>query len=506
MTTTRTVVMTAALALAAPLGPLAAPAHGRIIIPPRRFTFKIDPQAPLKDLLPPPPDATAPLPPWLVREWSQVPQVFFQKPAGIERKAPPQPRSDEERAERVKAVLKAMDDAAEQTAHVIAKINHLNGKGADQFLKALLESRQDLTGLPFVMGDACRQGKSARQAFFREVNAVRVVQTMRDLAKPEGALGIKDDEATAFWERYEKVTDGKVKDGEAKRVAPTEEEALARTAALMQMLAPEDPALRRGLVKYLAGLKHAEATRALARLAVFSFDESVRRSAVDALRDRSKADSADVLLAGLQYPWPAVADNAGAAMTRLGRKDLVPRLVASLDEPEPRAPAEREVNGKKTLAVRELVRLNHHQNCLLCHAPGNTPDVELNAMGRSTNIVTGPVPSPGQPFNSPSRGYDPNASPDVLVRADVTYLRQDFSLLQAVKDADPWPEMQRFDYLVRTRAVTAEEARQYRQWLQEQGPGYLAPSHRAAVTALRALTGRDAPEPTAKAWRKVLEE
>jgi hypothetical protein len=86
----------------------------------------------------------------------------------------------------------------------------------------------------------------------------------------------------------------------------------------------------------------------------------------------------------------------------------------------------------------------------------------------------------------------------------MTYLRQDFSLLQPVKDAAPWPEMQRFDFLVRTRAVSAEEAAGYPKWVQQQGPGYLAPHHQAAIAALRVLTGRDAPEPTAKAWRAVL--
>ena len=44
-----------------------------------------------------------------------------------------------------------------------------------------------------------------------------------------------------------------------------------------------------------------------------------------------------------------------------------------------------------------------------------------------------------------------------FVRADVTYLRQDFSLEHFVPDADPWPEKQRFDYFVRTRPLTNDE-------------------------------------------------
>ena len=67
------------------------------------------------------------------------------------------------------------------------------------------------------------------------------------------------------------------------------------------------------------------------------------------------------------------------------------------------------------------------------------------------------VPTPDQPLPSPSEGYD-NSIPEVLVRLEVTYLRQDFSLLQPVADANAWPEMQRFDSLVRTRTLSEQEA------------------------------------------------
>jgi hypothetical protein len=57
----------------------------------------------------------------------------------------------------------------------------------------------------------------------------------------------------------------------------------------------------------------------------------------------------------------------------------------------------------------------------------------------------------------PSGGYN-NSQAEILVRVDVTYLRQIFSVMQAVDDANPWPERQRFDFLVRTRQLTEEEA------------------------------------------------
>jgi hypothetical protein len=74
----------------------------------------------------------------------------------------------------------------------------------------------------------------------------------------------------------------------------------------------------------------------------------------------------------------------------------------------------------------------------------------------------------------------------------VTYLRQDFSRLQPVEDAGPWPEMQRFDFLVRTREVSEDEAAAYREKLDKRAPGRLSPYHRAAQGALRELTGKDA--------------
>jgi hypothetical protein len=184
----------------------------------------------------------------------------------------------------------------------------------------------------------------------------------------------------------------------------------------------------------------------------------------------------------------------------------LPKLVALLDEADPRAPAEAVVNGKKTLAVRELVRLNHNRSCLLCHPPANFGAEKLDADGTSLEIVTAPVPNPDQPPRSMSqRGYDSlNMSPDILIRADVTYLRQDFSLMQPVEDNQPAPHKERFDFLVRTRAVPATARAEFRSWLDQQGPGYLGPHQRAAVAALRALTGRDASPPTATAWRAAL--
>ena len=56
------------------------------------------------------------------------------------------------------------------------------------------------------------------------------------------------------------------------------------------------------------------------------------------------------------------------------------------------------------------------------------------------------APPPGGP-TSPQY-YDGDG---IFVRADVTYLRQDFSVMQSVENPGKWPALQRFDFLVRIR-------------------------------------------------------
>jgi hypothetical protein len=475
---------------------------------PQRFQFTIAPDAPLKDLLPEPPRVKTTAGPVLAEDLAQVPEVEFQ--------APPSKKQ-------------ATQAATRSVALTIARINHLNGKKTDGFLEALRGQRPDLTGLPFAMGDACRTKGERSRHFAQAVATVRralqpqgqpapqaanpppgatvstsVIATTTSgpgagtlvtnvvLAGPASADQIPAD---TFWEQYRAAVAEEDKAQSKADRAQCEHVTLARIAALTQVLAPESPDMRQGLVKYLAGVAHPEATRALARLAIFSPEEEVRRAAVDVLQVRRERDYTDVLLRGLRYPWPAVARHAAEAAVKLERADLVPQLVTLLDEPDPRAPVLEEVDKKTVPVVHELVRVNHHRSCLMCHAPGNTDKV-------SPEALTAAVPVPGEPLPTPSQGYV-TTSPDILVRVDVTYLRQDFSVRQPVADSNPWPEMQRFDYLVRTRVLTAEEADTYRAKFDRAEPDRPSPYRRAVLAALRDLTGRDT-EPTAAAWRRTL--
>ena len=475
----------------------------------RRFQFNIDPKTPLEDLLPRAPKVRGASGPLLTDDLTKVPEVSFQEIANM-----PPPK------------------ALEYNAHTIAKINHLNQKKTDSFMDALLGKRADLAGLPFAMGDACRTKRdrsrqfqialaTVRQALGQQVfpqlpasflipaqgnskssEPVKQVITNEVIASVQASGPVSTpgngnrDSAEQFWDRFQAACIQQDKTN-AKCDPPHQEHVtIARIAALMQILGPEPASMRKGLVKYLAGISHVEATKALAKLTIFTSEAEVRQAAIDALKVRRERDYTGILLAGLHYPLPAVAQRAGQAIVKLERKDLAGQLVALLEEPDPRLPAVKTVHKKQVPVVREVVRINHHRNCLLCHAPGNTPSV-------SPDVVTAPVPTPGEPFPSPSQGYGNSQSPDILVRIDVTYLRQDFSMFQQVADAHPWPEMQRFDFLVRNRELTEEEAAVYQEKLTKREPGVLSPYHRTALAALRDLTGRDT-EPTAEAWRKLL--
>lgn len=476
---------------------------------PQRFNIKIDPNAPLKDFLPPPPKATPRPGPVLVNDLARVPEVEFQE--RYDRALPPQ-------------------KAAERNAVQLAKISHLNGKKTDGFMVVLLENRPDLAGLPFAMGDDCRLTGEHNKQFTRAVALMR--QAMGGGAfqiegfpnpSPPGAGGGPGGPggpgvppgggpgpvpqqpvppgpgpaggAPDFWTQFASLCrqEDAARDLADKAVA--DHVTVARIAALMQVLAPADPAARLGLVKYLAVVSHAEATRALARLAVFSAEELVRLAAIDALKVRRERDYTDILVRALRYPWPDVARRASDAITRLDRQDLIPVLVAVLDEADPRLPVTKKVDGNETIVVRELVRVNHHRNCVMCHAPGNPGTV-------SGDTLTAEVPTQGVPLQTGPQGYR-GSSIDLMVRVDVTYLRQDFSAMLPVADAHPWPDAQRFDFLVREREVTAEEAADFRERLTPKEAGVFSPYHRAALAALRDLTGKDT-APTAAAWRELL--
>ncbi len=212
------------------------------------------------------------------------------------------------------------------------------------------------------------------------------------------------------------------------------------TSTLVQMLQHQDSSIRLQLTETLAAIESPAATAALAERAIYDLSPSVRAAACNELRSRPPRDYRQQLLTGLRYPWAPVAVHAAQALVALKLQDAIPDLNQMLDLPDPNRPC-RDNEGAWVKA--EIVRVNHLRNCYLCHAP-STSDRDL---------VRGVVPIPGEQL--PRMYY--NDSHGSFVRADVTYLKQDFSVVQEVTKADPWPKLQRFDYIVRTREATLAE-------------------------------------------------
>jgi hypothetical protein len=258
--------------------------------------------------------------------------------------------------------------------------------------------------------------------------------------------------------------------------------------------------MRASLVQQLARAKRTEATRVLARSAVFDASGDVRLAAMKALKERNGnqdlAVTNEVLMHGLRYPLAVVSKRAANAIIYLDRKDLLPQVADFLSAPAPGDPEQAKIDNRSECVVREVVRINHHRNCLLCHPPSQTGQ---------TQEVPGVIPIPGTPFpTSPREAYgQAQSSGEPMVRADTTYLRQDFSVMMPVENAAPWPDMQRFDFLVRTRTVEGKELAALQERIQQRPAGFLSENHKAALYVLRELTGRDA-APNAAAWHQVL--
>lgn len=431
---------------------------------PIRFAFKIDPKSTPLSLLPAAPKTPSKLPIWTNEDLTRVAEVTFGDPVS-------------------KTLEK--NKALEATAHVLAKVNHLNAKKTDGFMLAMLEHRTDLRGLPFLMGDECRTREEQARTFHVVANALNQNLRAANVAGQPDTLEYLSAVAQQVRGNFNRVNHEQVD--------------RSIVAALTQILMPEPESLRKGLAQYLGRVQNVEATQALARLALFSPEDSVRAAAVENLKLRRERDYTDILVQGFQYPLPAVAKRAAEALVKLERKDVIPKLIDVLESTDPRLPVTEKRDGKEVTFVRELVKVNHHRNCALCHAPGNTENVP-------DGVLTVAVPLPNEPLPKPNQGgYQsvPPPSPDVVVRIDMTYLRQDFSVMMPVADAHPWPELQRFDFLVRTRSLSATEAQAYEPCCEAEEPGRLSPYHRSALFALRELTGRDT-APTAEAWRKLL--
>ncbi len=254
---------------------------------------------------------------------------------------------------------------------------------------------------------------------------------------------------------------------------------------LTQVLQVEDTDYRRLLVEELGRIPGPESSKALVARALYDPDAAIRKAAAAELKKRPLRECESGLLEGLRYVWPPVADHAAEALIELHELTTVPKLVALLDLGDPRFPFRSKPTGK--LQVQELVRINHLRNCCLCHPPSFS----------HTDWVPGRVMEPGVPL--PREYY--SRPTGAFVRADITYLRPDFSTMMTVEKAKPWPEQQRYDFLVRIRLATeAEIARG------QKAPSTASyPQREAILRVLRELTGKELGSSTA-AWKSYAED
>jgi len=394
-----------------------------------------------------------------------VPQVDLEQP-----RANVDPRNGEN-------AQASTPSAKEEIARKIREIKDLTRDHPDAFIRRLQAQRPHLAGLPFLLGNSCRLDEKAAQTLALASRTIRSGLDRADRSRQHYPQLDDASKASQFWSAL--PSDRSL----------SSDRLMVLLGGLKQLLLVEPAPFRRHLVDRLQDSTSPETTQFLSRLALFDLDHEVRLTALGALKSRPPADIAPLFLEGLRYPWPSVAYNAAAAIEALHLTEMIPRLVDLLDEPSPSEPFAEGPN--KEWKVREVVRINHHRNCLLCHAPAgaNTASSSLRS------VPLGPIPVPGERFPESRSIYYGRNLGDNVVRADVTYLRQDFSLMMPVADSGAWPKMQRYDFLVRTRAVKHNE----KQLSQRDGGCY----QDAIVCALRSLTGKDAAS-TARAWRAVL--
>jgi hypothetical protein len=336
-------------------------------------------------------------------------------------------------------------------------------------LIALLPKREDLKGLPVrEVADCQLRSEAAQRLKFLSREARQWI--VQEGPRPRGAgllIKMKPSEVEEYSHRL------------ALRLARMPEwNREAAVPTLEQVLQSEEMPLRLVLVRQLAKISGATATAALARRVLYECSDHVRQVALEALKSRPKGEARPTFIAGLRYPWPTVADRAAEALVSLADTDATELLGLILNLPDPSAP----IHDPKTnkWAVSELVRINHLGNCALCHAPSKDKN----------DILRAPVPIPGKRL--PVLYYAPDKND--TIRADVTYLRQDFSVALHVDGAAPWPADQRFDFILRSRELpdvegaelTAAGSRDY-------------PQKRAVQYALHELRELDACSASAKA-------
>ena len=351
-----------------------------------------------------------------------------------------------------------------------------------ELLSNQLSERKDLQALPLTMGDQCR-------ANVEEATAIKLVS---------GKLGRLISEASAGAQGVILRNSGNIA-LRSKMIKARQDKSIEELRDLVnsdshpQYLKTTDQILqvqhRRDRLELVNTLKEADNSTAielLAKRAKYDLSADVRLAATHALAESPRDQYRAELLAGLAYPWHVVAQHSAEALVRLDDKEAIPELVEMLDLPHPAVPIEVEPDK---YVQPTLVAINHMRNCLLCHAPS----LSLK------DIATAAVPNWDSPIpTSPYESSDPDF---VSVRADITYLKQDFSVVQPVVDHGPWPEQQRFDYVVQQTPMKRSKANRTKKKLDKAKNL----NREAIVFALQKLSNLSPEDNSSESWKEILE-
>ncbi len=341
------------------------------------------------------------------------------------------PSTEEQLARELLNVPEVALDQKPGTSLALHKAAQAVNNPAVDLAPALMAQRPDLGGLPIRRGTDCHLPKEPAETLQYLSGLLR--GHLQAASQPVGSSKMASPDANLLRERL---------------LNATEKEKWLRPEAipvLTQMLMAGARPIRQLLVELLTEITGRQASQALLERSLYELDPDVRQLAAKALEKRPVAEFQDLLIPAFQHPWPPVADHAAELIAYLQLNDLKPKLAPLLEMKNPLLAVKSTDAGQSQYVVTELVRVSHLANCMMCHASSfNSADI-LRAM----------VPVPGRPGPQDATSAAPyGGTQGPFIRADVTYLKQDFSAEQPVARSGPSPAQQRFDFLLRRRTLS----------------------------------------------------
>ena len=342
-------------------------------------------------------------------------------------------------------------------------------------LMEMLKDRKDLEGLPLVMGEKCRLDESESYTMGRVSNSLgSLVNRNEPYLNSDGKNKLRKEVAV---QACTKMMNHSLK---------VDKEGTQRLLTVDQILQARPKELRLAFVESLAEEEFQTAVNLLTCYVKYDLDSDVRMAATKALSNFPAKSYRAKLLQGLDYPWVPAAQHSAEAIVRLNDTKAVPMLVDKLKNQDPNTIRQTEPG---VYVKRELVAINHLKNCVLCHA-----DTRKSGLGNA------PVPEWNRPL---PRLYYGAKSEALNVRADVTYMRQDFSVMQDIHDDQRprfWPKRQRMDYVVKSTVLNSETSIDR---LHRSQPTEVSEYRDAIIFALQMLTDLKPADNSYKNWKSL---